>query len=709
MISQLEKIFNANSIAIVGASETPGKAGERRTRSLIEGGFQGKIYPINPKRDSIFSLKAYPNLKDVEDDEVDLVMVAVPVSSVPSVIQESVEKKAKGVVVITAGFGETGKHGKCVERKLLDIARKANLRIIGPNCSGIFNAQKNINLLGIPFIQKGPFSIVAQSGNVIGSICHYARLRNIGFSKIASIGNSVDLGFSEYLEFLRNDPSTKVILLYMEGIKNGNKFIEVAREVSMEKPIVAIKTGSSEAGRRAVCTHTGSIAGDERIVKAALDQAGIIRVYSVDEMFDVANTLVNAPRPNGKRVVILSEGGGDNAIMADNVMMQGLQVDPLSKETREKLKPYLLNGLIPSNPIDYGGKAEENPHKVIPACCEVCMKDSNVDMIILTGFFGGYKDIIAPHVVEFEKETSRKLVELVKKYEKPILVHTSFANEKIDSISILKEGGIPVMGSSDRVARCAAALVKTVENQRRSKYVALIKKEPSPESSVLTLINRVRDKSNNMLETESREILEKYGIPIPKARLVKNRSEAVEAAEELGYPVVLKICSRDIIHKSDIGGVKIDLRTREAVESGFEEIMKRARRHTSRIDGVLVVQMMPQGQECIVGMTRDKQFGPVLLFGLGGIFTEILKDYSIRILPVAEDALDRMIKEIEGFPILSGARGGTQKDVSALKDILQKVSNIAIDYPDIKEMDLNPVVVYEKGGSVLDSLIILRR
>ncbi len=708
MVSKLESMFNADSIAIIGASETPGKAGERRTRSLIEGGFKGKIYPVNPKRDSIFSIRAYPSLKDIKDG-LDLVVAVVPVGSIASVISESVEKEAKGVVIITAGLGETGEDGKRIEREILDISHKGGMRIIGPNCSGIFSAQKSINLLGVPSIQKGPFSVVAQSGNIVDSLSHYAKLKNIGFSKIASVGNAIDIGFAEYLEFLQDDPDTKVILLYMEGIKDGGKFVEVAREVSKVKPIVAIKVGRSEAGRRAASTHTGSVAGNELVVEAAFNQAGIIRVHSVDEMFDVGKALVRLPKPNGKRVVVLSEGGGDNAIVVDNVVMQGLEVNVLSEETQEKLKPFILEGLKPSNPVDYGGTAEENPHKIIPACCEVCMEDDGVDMIIITGFFGGFKEIIAAHVEEFEKEASRKLVELVKKYVKPILVNTSFANEGIDSLSILERGGILVVESSERMAKCASALVKVTENQRHFKGIEPIRREPSPEPSIMALINRVQKERSNMLEIESRTILEKYGVSIPPSHLVKDKKEAVAAAEELGYPVVVKVCSSNIIHKSDAGGVKINLRTSEEVRLAFEEVMEGASRVTSQIEGALILPMMPPGEECIVGMVRDKNFGPVLMFGLGGIFIEIVKDFSLRVLPLTQDDIGEMIRGIRGFTLLSGARGRSQKDLVALKYILQKVLDIAIDYPDIEEIDLNPVVAYETGACVLDSRIIVRR
>lgn len=708
MTSKLTGTFNADSIAIIGASETPGKAGERRIRSLIEAGFRGKIYPVNPKRDSIFSIKAYPDLKEI-GDSVDLVVAVVPVNSVPSVVSASVEKKAKGVVIITAGLGETGDEGKKIEREILDISQKGNLRIIGPNCSGIFNAQKNINLLGIPAIPKGPFSVVAQSGNVIDSLSHYAKLKKIGFSKIASVGNAIDVGFAEYLEFLGDDPDTKVILLYMEGVKDGRKFVQVAREVSKVKPIIAIKVGRSEAGKRAASTHTGSVAGNELIVEAAFNQAGIIRAYSVDEMFDMAKTLVGLPKPKGKRVVVLSEGGGDNAITVDNVVMQGLEVNVLSGETQNKLRPFILEGLKPINPVDYGGTAEENPHKIIPACCEVCMQDDSVDMLILTGFFGGFNEIIAPHVEEFEKETSRKLVKLVQKYRKPLLVNSSFANEKIEALSLLEQEGIPVVESSERVARCASALVRFTENENRLSKAKPILKEPSPDTSILALIDKVKSGRSNMLETESRIILEKYGITVPPARLVKSRKEATEVAEEFSYPVVLKICSPDIIHKSDVGGVKVNLTNPEEVRAAFDEIMEKANKVTSQIEGVIVLPMMPKGEECVIGMVRDRHFGPALMFGLGGIFTEVLKDFSLRVLPITQNDISEMIRDIRGFSILSGARGRGQKDIAALEHIIQRVSDIADDYPDIEEIDLNPVVVYETSACVLDSRIIVRR
>jgi len=708
MISKLEQMFNADSIAIVGASETPGKAGERRTRSLLEGGFPGRVYPVNPKRETIFSRRAYPSLKDIQDD-IDLVVVIAPIGSILSAVSDSIDKKAGGAVVITAGLGETGDVGKRMEQEILEMTRKDGLRIIGPNCSGIFNAPKNINLLGIPSIQRGPFSIIAQSGNVIDSLCHYGRLKNTGFSKIASVGNALDIGVAEYLEFMGNDPDTKAILLYLEGIRDGGRFVEVARQVTKLKPVVAIKAGRSEAGKRAAATHTGSVAGDELIAQTAFDQAGIIRAYSIDEMFDMAKALVGLPKPRGRQVVVLSEGGGDNAITVDNLAMNGLEVNVLSPETQNRLRPYLLEGLVPFNPVDYGGKAEENPHQVIPPCCQICMEDENVDIAVITGFFGGFKEIIAPHVEDFEKETSRKLVELVNKYQKPILVNSSFANEEIESLDILEQGGIPVVASSERVARCTYAVATTAEKQRRFEAEELVRREPSPEPATLALMADIKQKRSNMTEIEARNVLEQYGVPMPPACLARSGEEAVRAAEQFGYPVVMKICSPDIVHKTDMGGVKVNLRTGQEVQTTFEVMMGKAREVTTSIEGTLVLPMMPPGEECIIGMVRDKQFGPVLMFGLGGIFTEVLKDFSLRVLPLTRNDIDEMLRSIRGFPLLDGARGRNKKDLAALHHLLQRVADMAIDYADIEEVDLNPVIAYETGAYALDARIIVRR
>jgi len=712
MRQQLEKIFNPDSVAVIGASEVPGKASERRTRSLIEGGYRGKIYLVNPKRTQIFSRRAYPSILDI-DGPVDLVMIVVAPRFIPSAVADSIKMRAKGIIIITAGLGEAqgeiGEEGKRIEQEILAEASRAGTYIIGPNCSGMFSASAEMNLLGVPPLKKGSLSIIAQSGNVIDSLTHYAQLRGLGFSKIVSAGNAIGVKFHEYIDYLKDDLETEVIAIYLEGIKEGNKLIRIARETVKNKPIVVLKVGETAAGARAAASHTGSLAGDNMIVDAAFRQAGIIRVPNADELFDVAAVLSNCPLPRGNRVAILSEGGGDNAIAADNAGRYGIEVPILSQATQEKIKPFLLAGMATANPIDYGGTAEENPH-VITECVKACMEDEKIDAVFMTGFFGGFKDIIAPHIAELEEQTSRELVGLVNKYKKPLIVHTSFAREPIKSLDILKSSGIPVFESSERSAQSLHLLMKYADDKKKVAEIQAHEGVAQERPAVKVIFKKVKDEGrSNLLETESRELLKEYGVTLPQARLVTNVQEAVSAADKMGYPLAMKVVSPDIIHKSDAGGVKLNLNSTQEVEKGFEEILKNAKRVTSRerILGVLLSPMVLPGQECIIGMIRDQQFGPVIMFGLGGIFVEVLKDVAFRVAPLAQEDIDDMVREIKGYPVLEGIRGENRKDIEALKSTLAKLSQIAIDNPEIQEVDLNPVIVHEKGASIVDSRIII--
>jgi acyl-CoA synthetase (NDP forming) len=708
MQRSLEKVFNPRSVAVIGASEVPGKAAERRTRSLIQGGYQGDIYLINPKRSELFGRKAYPNITAVEK-EVDLVMIVVAPKFLVPAVTDSVKMGAKGMVIITAGLGETGAEGKKIEEQILQEAAKTGAYVIGPNCSGMFSASAQMNLLGVPPLRAGSISVLAQSGNVIDSLTHYAGVRGVGFSKIISLGNAIGVSFPEYIEYLKDDPNTKAIMIYLEGIKDGNRLVQVARETAKEKPVIALKVGRSEAGARAAASHTGSLAGDALIVDAAFRQAGIVRVSNVDELFDMAYTLSTCPIPTGNRVAILSEGGGDNSIAADNAEIHGMEVPVLSRETQERIKPFLLEGMPASNPIDYGGTAEENPH-MITECVRVCMEDEQVDGIYITGFFGGFKDIIAPHVAELEEQTSRDLVALVKEKKKPVFVHTSFAAEPIKALDILKAGGVPVFESSERTARCLSALMKFGSNRQKFRAMRPLETERKERPEAKAIFQRARnEKRTSLLETESRELLRAYGFSLPQAEFIRSPEEAAAASARLGFPLAMKVVSPDIVHKSDAGGVKLNLKDEKELTRAFAEIIEKASSVTARerILGSMLSPMAPGGQECIVGMLRDKQFGPVIMFGLGGIFVEVLKDVSFRAAPTTEQDIDGMIREIRGYRLLTGIRGEKAKDIGAIKEILAKLNEIAVDNPEIQEIDLNPVIVHEKGASIVDSRVIL--
>jgi len=704
----LDKVFDPKSVAVIGASEVPGKASERRTRSLIEGGYKGKIYLINPKRSELFGLKAFPSITDI-DGEVDLVMIVVAPKFLTSAVADSVKMGAKGIIIITAGLGESGPEGKKIEAEILEEAAKTRAFIIGPNCSGMFSASADMNFLGVPQIQRGPISVLAQSGNVIDSLTHYARMRGLGFSKIISVGNAIGVNFHEYIDYLKDDPDTKVIMTYLEGIKEGNSLVRVARETAKKKPVIALKVGRSSAGARAATSHTGSLAGDEVVVDAAFRQAGIVRVFNVDELFDMAGVFAGCPLPGGNRVAILSEGGGDNSIAADNAEKFGMEVPVLSAQTQEKIKPFLLEGMPASNPIDYGGTAEENPH-MITECVNVCMQDKQVEGVLITGFFGGFKDIIAPHVAELEEKAAKDMVGLVQTYKKPLFVHTSFARDPIKSLDILKSAGVPVIESSERAAQCLSALMHFSINRKKISKMDIPAGKPKDRALVKKLFKEVlKEKRNNLLETESRELLTEYQVSLPEAQLADSVEKAVEIGNSMGYPLAMKIVSPDIIHKSDAGGIKLGINNQEDIQTAFKEIRANAEKVTEKknILGTLISPMVEKGQECIIGMIKDAQFGPVIMFGLGGIFVEVLKDVSFRVAPLAQEDIDEMVREIKGYKILMGTRGEKAKDINAIKDILSKLSEIVIDNPEIKEIDLNPVIVHEKGLSVVDSRVIL--
>ncbi len=707
MAKSLEKVFNPRSIAVIGASEVPGKAAERRTRSLLEGGYAGEVYLINPKRPEIFGRKAYPSLKDV-GKEVDLVMVVVAPRFVTTAVQDSIKAGAGGIIIITAGLGETGEEGKRIESEILDMASQAGTHIIGPNCSGMFSSSARMNLLGIPGLVGGSVSILAQSGNVIDSISHYAGIYKAGFSKIISVGNAIGVKIHDYLDYLKDDPDTAVIATYLEGIKNGDELVRAARRTIAHKPIVALKVGRSGAGARAAASHTGSLAGDDAVVDAAFRQAGIIRVSNVDQLFDIAGALRSCPVPRSNRVAILSEGGGDNSIAADNAERFGLEVPVLSGGTQERIKPFLLGGMPASNPIDYGGTAEENPH-MISECVKVCMESDDVDCVYMTGFFGGFKDIIASHVGVLEENTSNELVALVEQFQKPLVVHTSFARGDIQSLNILKEAGVPVLESSERAAECLGAMA-AYASKRRKRAAEIPAPEPRPMPEVTALCEAVRkDGRKNLLETESRDLLSLYGIPLPAAVLARTAEETYQATVDFNCPTALKIVCSDIIHKSDAGGIKLNVSPGGEAAAAFDEIIESACRlsEPSRVRGALVSPMVSEGQECIAGMVRDPQFGPVVMFGLGGIFVEILKDVSFRVAPLDSLDIDEMIHEIKGFPLLAGVRGRKPRDLEAVKEILLALSRIAVDNPEISEIDLNPVLVHERGASIVDSRILL--
>ena len=707
--SPLNPLFSPRSIAVIGASEAPGKAAERRTRSLIEGGYQGQIFLVNPKRDTLFNRPVHHTVKEIPAP-LDLAMIVIPGKLIPQAVEDAGALGAKGVIIITAGMGESGPEGKEIENRIMDAARANNIQIVGPNCSGMYSSSARMNLLGIPDIAPGRLSVLAQSGNVIDSLTHYARSRKRGFSKIISSGNAIGVKFHDYIRFLGEDPATSVIMLYLESIRFGDRMIAAAREVSRKKPIIALKVGRTKAGARASASHTGALAANDAIVEAAFKQAGIHRVSNVDEMFDLAEALLDSPLPKGNRVAILSEGGGDNSVAADNAERWGLAVPVLPQERQERIKKFLLGGMPAHNPIDYGGTAEENPD-MITQCVREVMEEESVDSVYLTGFFGGFRDIIAPHVGSLEARAAQDLAELVRTHNKPLAVHTSFANEDYEAINVMKTNGIRVTASSNRAAQALAVLSAQAENIKRLKTDRAVEGVGLKPGQIPALFRKVRHAGrSNLLETESRELLAAYGLPLPPAHLAQDPDHAAELAAGFKVPLACKVVSPDIIHKSDAGGVCLNVTEPREVKEACARIIENAGKYKpeSRIEGILLSPMAAPGQEIIVGLIRDPSFGPVIMFGLGGIFVEILGDVSFGVAPLSWDDVDRMVTGIKGYKALTGVRGAKPRDLDAVKDLIARVSLIALDNPDVAEIDLNPVIVHENGLSIVDSRIILQ-
>lgn len=706
----LDRLFNPASVAVIGASEVPGKASERRVRSLLEGGYPGQVYLVNPKRDTLFGLKAYPSMNDV-DGPVDLAMIVIPGRFIPRAVADAAAKGAKGVIIITAGLGETGSEGKAIEADILAAAAQGGVNVIGPNCSGMYSASGTMNFLGIPGIRPGRLSVLAQSGNIIDSLTHFAARRGRGFSRIISSGNAVGVHFHDYIDYLADDDDTDAIMLYLESIKDGAELIASARRAVAKKPIIALKVGRTGAGQRASASHTGALAANDAIVEAAFEQAGIIRVSNVDEMFDLAETLVDCPPAKGRRVAILSEGGGDNSVAADNAERWGLEVPVLSRATQERIIPHLLSGMPAHNPIDYGGTAEENP-AVVATCVREVMASGEVDMIYLTGFFGGFQDIIAGHVGPEEAKAAGDMADAVAQTGISVVVNTSFAEADYEAIRLLKERRIPVFESSDRAAQALSVLARQADNAGRMAAGEPVTGRGADRPGTRRIIDAALASGRlNLLETESRAVLAEYDIPLPPAGLAADAGAAVDLAREMAGPVALKIVSPDIIHKSDVGGVALDLAGDEEVRTGAEKVLAGARKVAGpdRIEGLLVSPMAGPGQEIIVGLIRDPQFGPVVMFGLGGVFVEVLRDVSFGVAPLTGDDVTRMIETIKGRRMLDGVRGRPASDVAAIAELITGLSIIGLENPEIAEMDLNPVIVHDRGLSVVDSRMILAR
>lgn len=699
MNAELTPFTTPRSVAVIGASRDPSKLGHDVLENIKRYAYPGTIYPVNPKSDEILGLRCYPSVLDIPDP-VDLAVIVIPARFVAGALEECGEKGVKGAIVISAGFRETGAEGRKREREIIEVGEKYNIRLIGPNCLGIIDTILPLNAsfaAGMP--DRGGIAFMSQSGALCTSILDIALSERIGFSRFVSLGNKADLNELDFLRAWADDAESKVITAYLEGIEDGAAFIETARQMTKRKPIIAIKSGTTEAGARAVSSHTGTLAGSERAYESAFHQAGILRAHSVEELLDTAMAFARQPLPPNDQVAVVTNAGGPGIMATDALGRNGLGLASLTSETHAHLRENLPPAASPHNPIDVLGDALADRFAL---ALKAALADPNVGSVLV---------VLTPQVMTQIEETARLIGEIAcGQKEKPVL--TCFMGQATigEGVRILTEHHIPNYRVPERAVAALGALVRQREWQERP--IHEVERFDADEEKVHQILKQVRAESRNSIgDAEARAVLQAYGIRVPRSELVATADEAVTAAEEIGYPVALKIASPDILHKTDIGGVKLNVSSATDVRDAFDLMVFRAQHHMpdARIWGCQVQEMVRGGRETIVGMSRDPQFGPLLLFGLGGIYVEAIKDVTFRIAPVSRVEAMEMVHEIRAYSLLRGVRGEASADIAAIVQAIQRIAQLVTDFPEIVELDINPLLAFDQGRGVmgLDMRLIL--
>lgn len=681
----LESLLCPNTVAIIGASRSPGKVGHAVVANLLASGFKGTIVPVNPQATEVLGLRCYPSL-EAYGQSVDLAVIVVPPPAVKDALESAIRAGAKAVVVITAGFKEVGPEGAAMERELVERCSAAGVRLMGPNCLGVMNLHHRMNAtFAAALPPAGPISVISQSGALCVAILDWAVKEKLGLSKVLSIGNKADLNEADFLEALAGDKETRVIVSYLENITDGNKFLQVAEAAASIKPVIVLKVGITQAGAKAASSHTGSLAGADMAYGAAFKRAGVIRAEHFEELFDYARAFAAQPLPRGNRVVVITNAGGPGIMAADAAELRGLRMVPPSESIRQQLRQALPAAAAVGNPVDVIGDAD--PDRYLRAF-QLVQEDETVDAIIV---------LVTPQNMTRPTELARRLIEAHRGV-KPVLAAFMGGREVATAQELLVSAGIPNYPSPERaVAALKAMCDYAAWRNRPPRVVARIAVNRRRVNRVLQW--HVRSGSRQVGEVEAKEILRAYDFNVLPGQLARTADEAVDIAERIGYPVVLKISSPDIIHKSDFGGVRINLATAEQVRDAFDLMMVRIQRRAPRahVRGAYVEKMGPRGREVILGMTRDPNFGPLLMFGLGGIFVEVMKDVTFYLAPITQDEAMQMLKSTRSYALLEGARGQEPVDLEAIASALQRISQLATDYPQIQELDINPFVVGPVG------------
>lgn len=701
---KLDFIFYPKSIAVIGASRQAGSVGQSLLANLLGSRYQGIIFPVNPKAEGILGIKSYPRVLEIPD-EVDLAVIVVPSLIVPAVLEECGEKGIKGAIIITAGFKEIGGEGAKLERKMQEIICRHDITLVGPNCLGVINTDPRSSMnatFGTQMPKEGNIAFVSQSGALCVAVLDYAKEANIGFSKFISMGNKAGVAENELLRYLQSDPKTDVILMYLEDLVDGREFMTVAREITTSltrpKPIIALKAGRTLMGARAASSHTGSLAGSDKVYDAIFEQCGVMRVDTMEELFDYVKGFSSQPLPRGKNVAIVTNSGGPGILATDSCIRHGLNIAPLSRQTVKTLRKVLPQTASLHNPVDLVAEAQAEQYE---ATLKAVLKDKKVHSAIV---------ILTPTAFTKVDQISASIVKVAKESMKPVVCCFLGIYDVSKGIEILEANGIPDYRFPESAARVLSEMTEFTRWLKRPQTG--IKTYRVQRARAKEIIQSAKEEGrHSLLEQEAYEFLQAYGFPVIKSTLVRNEREAAEEAEKIGFPVVMKIASPDVLHKFDYGGVKLDLENKEQVKRAYQEICESILRHKpdARIAGMMIEEMAPPGKEIILGMNRDAQFGPILMFGLGGIYVEALEDVSFRLAPIREYSAMMMINKTKTHKILEGFRGGPVYDIEAIADCLKRLSQLVVDFEEIQELDINPLLVYEKGKGckIVDARIII--
>lgn len=693
--------FSPKSIAIIGASEKPG-VGKTIFYNIAKH-FKGKIYPVTPSNPTVGGLTAYKNVLDIPDS-IDLAVVAAPSKFTPSVMEEVGKKGIKGAIIVSAGFKEVDEAGAKLEREVGETAKKYGIKVIGPNCLGIMSFSKD-NIMNSTFLKITPkfgnIALVSQSGAICAATVEDAEAQNIGFSKVISMGNKVDMDESDVLELLAEDEDTRVIVMYLEDIRNARRFMEIAKRITTQrkKPIIVLKSGRTAEGAKAAASHTGALGGSDANYEAAFAQCGVIRVDTMGELFDLATAFSKQPLPDGN-VVIVSNAGGPAIISTDACSRYGLKMADISS-IRDEIAEVIPAYGSPRNPVDIVGDADYLRFEKVLL---LTLAHPNVGSVVT---------MCTPSATLNYDDLARVLVKMSQRFpNKTILASLMGLAEGTENRRIMSEGGIPYYLYSEPAIRTLKAMYdfkKWADEASTKRDTLQFSKDTAKVKSIFENVRK--NGRSNLLEEEGYEVLEAYGFPTPKSILCTTEQECMSAANQIGYPLVMKIVSPDIIHKSDAGGVKVGIKTDDELKNSFRTITENALKYKSdaKIKGVLVQEMVKSAKETILGASQDPTFGPVIMFGLGGIYVEVLKDVVFRIVPIDEKEAINMVESIKTIKLLKGVRGEKSSDLKAIADSLQRLSQLVVDFPEIKEFDINPLLVLEegKGARVVDARIIL--